>query len=208
VVTDFTSDAEWRAQLDGLRASLAGSIGHVRVFADTTDVGRASAAGFDGLAIYDNQVGPDRYLPIARAATERGLLFSFNVNAGFSAIAPRRPAVNECGQPTVSPPFTPSTDDLDLTTAAGRELAAALSRQRMVESFAATVAAQTNAALSNAQRGFFLAYVNSFNEWHEGSAFEPMKDAAALSPAERLAGYYNPARGDYRLALFKELLAG
>ena len=31
-------------------------------------------------------------------------------------------------------------------------------------------------------RGFLLVYVNSFNEWHEGHAFEPMKDAAELDP--------------------------
>jgi hypothetical protein len=206
-VTDYTPDAEWRAQLDTLRTTLRGTFDRVRVLADTTDVGRASAAGFDGVAIYDNGVGPERYLPIARGATERGLLFSFNVNPGLAIVAPRRPLFNECGEPVAQTPFLPATDDLDLTTAGGREVAGALSRQRLVESFAATVSAQTNPALSNAQRGFFLAYVNSFNEWHEGSAFEPMKDAAALSAPERAAGYWNPARGDYRLALFKELLA-
>ena len=60
----------------------------------------------------------------------------------------------------------------------------------------------------NAQRGFFLTYVNSFNEWHEGSAFEPMQDAAALSADERRVGYHNPQRGNYRLALLSSLVHG
>ena len=42
-------------------------------------------------------------------------------------------------------------------------------------------------------------YVNSFNEWHEGHAFEPMKDAAELTPDESALGYRNPANGAYRL---------
>ena len=54
---------------------------------------------------------------------------------------------------------------------------------------------QTDPALSNARRGFFLVYVNSFNEWHEGHAFEPMKDFAQLTPEERAQGYHHPAEG-------------
>jgi hypothetical protein len=69
-----------------------------------------------------------------------------------------------------------------------------------------TIALQSDPGLANAQRGFFLAYVNSFNEWHEGTVFEPMKDAAALDAEEKASGYDNPERGDYRLALLKELL--
>jgi hypothetical protein len=68
------------------------------------------------------------------------------------------------------------------------------------------VAVQADPALVNARRGFFLVYINSFNEWHEGHAFEPMKDAADLTPAERALGYHNPERGDYRLATLRGLL--
>jgi hypothetical protein len=65
---------------------------------------------------------------------------------------------------------------------------------------------QTDPLLENARRGFFLVYVNSFNEWHEGHAFEPMKDAAELRPEERALGYHNPADGSYRMSLLRALL--
>ena len=68
------------------------------------------------------------------------------------------------------------------------------------------MAVQVNPALQNVRRGFLLVYLNSFNEWHEGHAFEPMKDAAALDPVERAFGYHNPARGDYRLSTLGSLL--
>jgi hypothetical protein len=77
-----------------------------------------------------------------------------------------------------------------------------------VDSFAGTVAVQTDPALANAKRGFFLVYINSFNEWHEGHAFEPMKDASDLTPAERAQGYDNPADGGYRLRALGELVRG
>ena len=65
---------------------------------------------------------------------------------------------------------------------------------------------QTDPALSNARRGFFLVYINSFNEWHEGHAFEPMKDFAQLTPDERAQGYHNPSDGVYRLETLGALL--
>ncbi len=65
---------------------------------------------------------------------------------------------------------------------------------------------QTDKALENDRRGFFLVYINSFNEWHEGHQFEPMKDARDLTPAERAHGYANPARGDYRLRALASLV--
>jgi hypothetical protein len=205
-VEDFTLDREWRQQLDGLRSTLRGDFDRVRFFSDSPDIDRVAFSGFDGTAPYDNIDGPERYAPLARAASARGLLFSFNINPGYYLVAPRRPVVDACGQVAPPPSFIPPAVDLDLTTALGRERAAEICRQRIVGSFEATVAAQTDPALSNAQRGFFLTYVNSFNEWHEGHSFEPMKDALALTAAEMASGYANPLRGDYRLALLKELL--
>ena len=200
-VSDYTPDAVWRAQTDGLRDALRGEFHHVTLLADSLDFGRTPAAGFDGIAIYDNFIPPMDYARYAKAASAAGLVFSFNVNPGFDAIEPR--VLPSCYAP---PPFAPPLDGIDWTSAAFRERAAARSAERIVESFEATLAVQTDRALTNAQRGFFLVYVNSFNEWHEGHAFEPMKDEADLSAAERALGYHNPQRGDYRLGTLRGLM--
>ena len=53
--------------------------------------------------------------------------------------------------------------------------------------------------------GFFMVYINSFNEWHEGTAFEPTRDYRTLSPTERET-YHNSLDGDYRIDALSELL--
>ena len=58
---------------------------------------------------------------------------------------------------------------------------------------------QEDPRLTNVNRGFFAIYINSFNEWHEGHAFEPMRNAADLLPEERGFGYHNPANGSARI---------
>jgi hypothetical protein len=55
--------------------------------------------------------------------------------------------------------------------------------------------------------GFFLVYINSFNEWHEGHQFEPMKDLEQLRAEEQAVGYHNPPEGGYRLEALRKLLA-
>ena len=57
-----------------------------------------------------------------------------------------------------------------------------------------------------ARTGFFLTFVNSFNEWHEGTQFEPVKGAATLTPREASFGYHNPVDGMYRLNYLKSRL--
>ena len=94
---------------------------------------------------------------------------------------------------------------VDFSTAAGRDAAAAASEGRIRASWEAAIDVQLDPALENRRRGFFLVYVNSWNEWHEGHAFEPMKDAAELTAAERALGYRNPTRGDYRLRALASL---
>jgi hypothetical protein len=200
-VPDYTPDAVWRAQTDAVRNALRGEFHHVTLLADSLDFGRTPAAGFDGIGIYDNFIPPSDYAVHAKGASEAGLLFSFNVNPGFDSIEPR--VLPSCYAPQK---FAPPTEGLDWSSSAGRERAASRSAQRIVESFDATVAVQTDPGLENAGRGFFLVYVNSFNEWHEGHAFEPMKDDLDLSAAERALGYHNPRRGDYRLATLGGLL--
>jgi hypothetical protein len=61
-------------------------------------------------------------------------------------------------------------------------------------------AASTAASLANPRRSFCLVYVNSFNEWHEGHQFEPVKDYADLSPSERVVGCHNASNGGIRLS--------
>ena len=75
------------------------------------------------------------------------------------------------------------------------------------QSTAAQTVQRGGGASSNARQGTFLVYVNSFNEWHEGTQFEPMKDYADLTAEERRVGYHNPADGGYRLRSLRERLA-
>lgn len=194
-ISDYTPDDVYARQFDALRKILRGAFDHVTLLADSLDFIRAPRGGFDGIAIYDNFVEPQRYAALAQRATGVGLVFSFNVNPGFDRIEPRT-IDDSCYSPL---PFVPPADAIDWLRADERERAAALSESRIAESLQATVAVQTDPALANVSNGFFLVYLNSFNEWHEGHGFEPMKDRAELTPAERRIGYHNPERGDYRL---------
>ena len=96
--------------------------------------------------------------------------------------------------------------ELDWTEEATRAEAMRLSASRIEASFAETIRLQTDPRLANAARGYFLTYINTFNEWHEGTQFEPMKSARDLTPAERAIGYHNPPAGDYRIRLLRQLL--
>jgi len=204
-VPDHTPDDVWRGQIDRIRRTLRGEFDRVTLLADSVHFARTPASGFDGIGIYDNFIGPEQYAAIADAASEAGLLFSLNVNPGYDQIEPRQvPPEDDCYRPR---PLAPPAE-YDWTREEERERAAAASLQRIRDSFRATVAVQTDPRLANRQRGFFFVYVNSFNEWHEGHAFEPMKDAKDLTPEERRQGYRNPARGDQRLAVLSELMQG
>lgn len=204
-VRDHTPDGTWKGQIESLKASLRHEFDHVTVLADLPDFDRLPRTGFDGVAVYDNFVPPWAYAPMADAATERNLLFSFNVNPGFDAILPRKGEPEPCYEP---PPFEPETEPpLDFSRAADRERAAQVAEARIEDSLRRSLAVQEAPNLGNARRGFFLVYITSFNEWHEGHAFEPMRDGAELAPAERAHGYRNPARGTYRMDALSRLLA-
>jgi len=202
-VPDYTPDALWNRELDRLRNLLRGDFDDITVLADTLDLPRAVWGGFDGVAIYDNFIEPDTYAGYARRASELGLVFSFNVNPGFDSIEPRQLPSDSCH---VDRPFHPVGDPIDWSTPAGREAAALRVQQRIRSSWEASVATQTDPRLLNSQRGFFLLYINSFNEWHEGHAFEPARDWDQLLPEERAYGYHNAARGDYRYETLRELV--
>ncbi|MFN8092849.1 MAG: hypothetical protein U0599_11610 [Vicinamibacteria bacterium] len=197
----YTPDHVWREQTDTLRRRLRADFDHVTLLADSLEFARTPASGFDGIGTYDNYLTPDRYRPLAEGASAAGLLFSFHVNPGYDQIEPREPD-DPCYGPRA---FAPAVSGLDFTTADGRERAAAASAQRIRDSWTAALDVQRDTALANARRGFLLIYVNSFNEWHEGHAFEPMADAADLTSAQKAQGYRDPAQGDYRLKTLGEL---
>ena len=66
---------------------------------------------------------------------------------------------------------------------------------------------QTHAWLGNVDAGFFLVYLTSFNEWHEGHQFEPMKDLAMLTSEEQALGYHNAEDGQGRLTAITDLIS-
>jgi hypothetical protein len=202
-VPDYTPDAVWREQTDRLRNTLKGDFPHITLLADSLEFKRTPDSGFDGIGIYDNFIGPEKYAGYAGGASRAGLIFSFNVNPGYDQIEPRVVEAGSCYAPR---PFAPASETLDWSRAEDRERAARLSEERIRASFDATLAVQTDPTLTNARRGVLFVYINSFNEWHEGHAVEPMMDATDLLPEERALGYHNPARGGYRLAALAERL--
>jgi hypothetical protein len=194
-VPDYASDDLWRAQTDRLRRRFADSFDHLTLLADSLDAARTKASGFDGIAVYDNYVTPDTWRGHAAAMAAEDLLFSFSVNPGFDGIVRRRVDPGSCYQPPALEPPPAGRQAASLSPEERRRA----SERRIDESFAATIALQTEPSLSNAKRGFFLVYINSFNEWHEGHQFEPMKDRGDLTKDERAVGYRNPNDGRYRL---------
>jgi hypothetical protein len=193
-VRDYTPDDEWRRQLDALRRALEPEFERTLFLADTLNVVRASWSGFDGIAVYDPFVPPEDYAGWALAATSMGLVSCFNANPGFDAVAPRH-----SDDPCARPPRVLPDDSVDFSRPEERERAAQLADGRLEESLDASLRAQSDPALRNAAAGFLLVYLNSFNEWHEGTAVEPMKDAARLTPGERAFGYHTPEWGERRL---------
>jgi glycoprotein endo-alpha-1,2-mannosidase len=204
-VADYTTDAVWRGQTDRVRATLGSQFDRITLLADSLDAGRTRACGFDGIAVYDNTVRPDLWRRHAEACSANDLVFSFNVNPGFDGVADRRADPGACPRP---PAFEPDGTEYDWRVPQDRTFAARASERRIRESFDTTLALQTDPRLADWRRGFFLVYLNSFNEWHEGHQFEPMKDGAAITADERAVGYHNPADGGYRLRALGKLLGG
>jgi hypothetical protein len=204
-VGDYAADAVWRQQTDAVRETLKGDFDRVTLLADSLAVDRTQAGGFDGIALFDNYVSTDRWRQAAADCSSRDLVFSFQVNPGFDSIIFPQTDPDTCYKP---PAFAPGGGVYDWTRAPDREAAAQASRSRVVDSFETTVGLQTAPALSNAKKGFFLAYINSFNEWHEGHQFEPARNNRDLTPSERAAGYHNPENGRYRLDALGSLIRG
>ena len=191
----------WREQTDTVRETLRRDFDRVLLLADSSDLDRVRASGFDGAALYDSYVRPPTWPALARACTDFDLVFSFNINAGFDGIEPRTFEPDSCYSPL---PFEPPAQ-VDWRSLRGRERARQTALGRIAESAQTTIGLQVDPTLANLGDGFFLVYINSFNEWHEGTAFEPMRDYRTLSPTERET-YHNSLDGDYRIDALSELL--
>lgn len=207
-VPDYTADATWRRAINRARTMVDGQFDRVTLLADTSNMVRASRAGWDGIAIYDSMVDVDAWTGYADLATRHGLLYTFPVNAGLDIIDRRLPA-DDCRSRV--PPFVPDIGPFDWSRDEDRTRAHAAALDRIDETLAWNLYLQLEPViLGNTARGFFLVYINSFNEWHEGTQFEPMKPYRQLSRAERTIGYHNPlddgfARLDRLAALFRRL---
>lgn len=199
----WVPDGVWREQTDVLRRELAHDFDHLTLVADSLDFHRTRAAGFDGTAVFDPYVRPDRWPLLAHAASGEQLVFSFNINPGFDAVHRRTVEPGSCYRP---PPFEPPAGPLAWTSADSRRTAQALAMSRIRESLTTTLLLQTDAALANVTHGFFLVYINSFNEWHEGTPFEPAKPWPSLTVEERRIGYHNADNGAYRLEALQAML--
>ena len=208
-VPDYAAATAWREQTDRVRETFAGEFDRVTLLADSLDMAGTRDGGFDGIAIYDNFVEPVSWAGHAANCSAAELVFSFSVNSGFDGISARYIDPDSCDEPL---DFVPGRASYDWLSATDRDQARQASEARIVESFRTTIALQTDPRLTNLDRGFFLTYINSFNEWHEGDEFEPMKDRADLSTEELAVGYHNPENGSYRLetlsALIEEVLSG
>jgi len=199
-VADYTEDGVYRRQIDTVRTALRADFDPI-VLSDSLDAARNAAGGFNGTAIYNSYIRPGTWPSLATDFSSSELFFSFPINPGFDRY-PDRPPFPECYSPSQ---FEPPIDATGWDTAARAEALNA-SRNRIVDSLRTNLTLQLDPALTNVKRGFFLAYINSFNEWHEGTAFEPAADLADLTPAQRAIGYHNPDEGQWRLELLGDLM--
>lgn len=194
-------DPVWHRQIDRVRETLRRDFDTVWLLSDSTAVDRVRAAGFDGAAPY-GAFTPEEWPALARAFTDANLTFSPGIGTGFDSIVERNVPATSCYRP---PPFLPPAN-IDWNSLPDREKAARLALWHVEASMRRSLDLQTDSTLRNASTGFFLLYIATFNEWHEGTSFEPMKDRDELLPQELPFGYHNPAHGRYRLEYLKPRL--
>jgi hypothetical protein len=200
-VAMWRPDAAWRRQTDQVRDTLRRDFDRVWLLSDSTAVDRVLAFGFDGSVPY-GAFTPAEWPQLARAFSGLNLTFSPSIGTGFDGLVERNVPADSCYQrPELIPPAT-----IDWSSAAGCERGAFLALWQIEESMRLSLNLQTDPTLRNARTGFFIAYISTFNEWHEGTSFEPMKDRAALLPQELPFGYHNPVHGRYRLDYLKPRL--
>ncbi len=202
-IADYTPDSAWRRATDAARTAFDGTFDHLTLLSDTWDAARVAAAGLDGIAIYDPVIEREEWLDHALTASRLGLVYSFNTNPGLDEIGRRGLPPDSCLVPR---PFLPTAPDLAWTKFEDRERSKFLSEARIRETLEWSLLLQIHPWLGNAKHGFFLIYITSFNEWHEGHQFEPMKSYAVLTPEELVHNYHNPNDGFYRLDQLTDLL--
>jgi hypothetical protein len=201
-VAMWRPEAVWQKQNDTVRETFRRDFDRVWLLSDSTAVDHVRTAGFDAVAPY-GAFNPENWRALAQACRAANLLVSFSIGSGFDSIAQRNVPADSCYRP---PAFVPPAD-IDWSQAAERERAALLARWQIEASMRTTLNLQTDPALLNAGAGFFAVYIATFNEWHEGTAFEPMKDHDALLSQELPIGYHNPEYGRYRIDYLKPRLA-
>ena len=208
-VPDYTADGDWRRQTDAAREETRRDFSRLFLLADSLAVDRIAAAV--------RRAGGLRQLrhAVAMDADRRRM----RATSGCSRRSTSTPAsiAIRTGSHRPHPTSTRVTaahwdSNRAARTRTGmtcrRVRGAGLALNRITESFTATTTLQQQTGSANARRGFFLAYVNSFNEWHEGSQFEPAKDFNRLTPGERRIGYHNPPDGLARLRRLRSLIDG
>jgi hypothetical protein len=191
----------WHRQTDAVRETLRRHFDNVWLLSDFPVADPVLATGFDGASPY-GAFTPQEWPQLARAFSALNLSFSPSIGTGFDAVVERNVPADSCYQP---PAFVPPAE-IDWSLPSDRERAARLAVRQIETSMRRSLDVQTNPMLRNASTGFFIVYIATFNEWHEGTSFEPMKDHAALLPQELPFGYHNPANGRYRLDYLKPRL--
>jgi hypothetical protein len=197
----YVPDDVWKQQLARARREHASDFERITLVADSLDAARTLAIGFDAGAVGNPYIRPDEWPSLTDPFDARGLPFSFAVNAGFDNVEPKTPPQDPCYRPAAFEPDVSVRWDAE----ASREHAHLACAERIGASLERTLAHQTHPSSASWKRGFLLVPVNSFNEWHEGTAFEPMKSFRDLSSSERLL-YHNSVNGSYRLETLRSLL--
>ena len=193
-VAMWRPDDVWHRQTDRVREMLRRHFDTVWQLSDFPVAEPVLAAGFDGASPY-GAFTPKDWPQLAREFSEVNLTFSPAIGTGFDAIAERNVPSDSCYRP---PAFVPPAI-INWDNASDREKAARLALWQIEASMRTSLGVQTDSSLRNASTGFFIVYIATFNEWHEGTSFEPMKSHDALVPQELRVGYHNPAHGRYRL---------
>lgn len=197
----YVPDDVWRREVARVRREVAGDFERILLVNDSLDAERTQATGFDASAIGNPYIRPEEWPALTDPFDRRGIPFSFAVNAGFDAVEPRPTPTDPCYRPLDFEPMP----GVQWNSTRSREQYHRLSAARIRDSFLQTLQHQTDPRSANWQQGTFLVYVNSFNEWHEGTSFEPMKSYLDMTERERLL-YHNPVEGSYRLAALQRLM--